>query len=339
MTDHHQLLRHFVATLAYRTRKALRGAPADFGRFGAGNGTRTPQQILCHMTSVLGYARARFIGGTYEVELCDAWEEEVRRFHGMLADLSELLEKGEEPSDTTLPRLLQGPLSDAMTHVGQLAMLRRLAGHPVEPEDFIVADIRASNVSEDQPPPVSPGRRDGSGAAPVGPSTSAAGTATRLFGALARKDVATVLALATPEALSELHTQFHALAEQSERETIRFRAEHGFPEPDRIRPEGRDTWYSTFGVDTLEAFRGLSAEEVCRRLIEVTLDQEPARTRAVVGEVLESDDVAHVVYRERWRFQERDVRSIEILTLARQGDSWRAEDLGPLRLMFPWPLL
>ena len=67
-----------------------------------------------------------------------------------------------------LEAIVQGPISDAMTHAGQLALLRRLAGHPVEPENFIAAQIDPDVVGADQPPPASPGHRDGSGAAPLG---------------------------------------------------------------------------------------------------------------------------------------------------------------------------
>lgn len=167
MTERHQLLRHLLGTLVYRTQKALRGAPHDFAQFSPGNGVRTPQEIVCHMTSVLGYARAQFIGGGYSIGLCGSMDEEVVRFHEMLAGLAEILEGGAEPSGTTTLRLVQGPFSDAMTHVGQLALLRRLFRHPVEPENFMMARIDASNVGPNQPGPVRPGRRDGSGAAAI----------------------------------------------------------------------------------------------------------------------------------------------------------------------------
>ncbi len=163
MTESHELLRHFLATLAYRTQKSLRGAPEEFADYRAGNQVRTPHELLCHMTSVLGYARAQFIGGTYDIAPCGTWTEEVARYHAMLADLSTLLSSRAEPSGVGLDAILQGPFSDAMTHAGQLALLRRLAGCPVEPENFMRAQIDAENVGEDQAAPASPGRRDGSG--------------------------------------------------------------------------------------------------------------------------------------------------------------------------------
>lgn len=156
MDDRHALLRHFLAALAYRTQKALRGAPADFGSFDAGARVRRPVELVRHMTSVLGYARTCFEGGTYRPDPLETLEEEVDRFHAMLEDLAARLEKGAPLIDTTPERLLQGPFADAMTHAGQLAMLRRLAGSPVPPEDFIVADISAENLGPGQPPPASP---------------------------------------------------------------------------------------------------------------------------------------------------------------------------------------
>jgi hypothetical protein len=109
------------------------------------------------MTSVLGYARTFFIGGQYRPEPLPALADEVARFHKMLEDLAAHIEKGTPfQGDMTAERLLQGPFSDAMTHAGQLAMLRRLAGVPVAPENFIVAKIDASRLGPDQPEPASP---------------------------------------------------------------------------------------------------------------------------------------------------------------------------------------
>ncbi len=147
------LLSHFLAALAYRTQKALRGAPKDFSNFSAGNLVRTPQELVRHMTSVLGYARTFFRGGQYRPEPLDTLDEEVTRFHAMLGDLVGHLERNDPLTDMTPERLLQGPFSDAMTHAGQLAMLRRLHGSPVPPENFVFADIDLSNVSENQAPP------------------------------------------------------------------------------------------------------------------------------------------------------------------------------------------
>jgi len=107
------------------------------------------------MTSVLGYARTFFTGGEWRPALEPTFDREVTRFHEVVADLSRHLALSDFRG-TTAERLLQGPLADAMTHAGQLAMLRRLAGTPIPPEDFMEADIEASNVGPNQPPPVSP---------------------------------------------------------------------------------------------------------------------------------------------------------------------------------------
>ena len=158
MDDKRALIRHFLAALAYRAQKALRGAPDTFGHFQAGHRIRTPAELVRHMSSLLGYARTHFTGGTYRPEPLPDLRAEVARFHAMLEDLGRHLEAG-TPLRGVLPeQLLQGPLADAMTHVGQLAMLRRLAGSPVPPENFIVAGIDPANLGPDQPDPVSPDR-------------------------------------------------------------------------------------------------------------------------------------------------------------------------------------
>jgi hypothetical protein len=158
LDDKRSLLRHFLAALAYRSQKALRGAPPGFGDFQAGHQIRTPVQLVRHMTSVLGYARTFFVGGSYRPDALPDLGAEVARFHTMLQDLSHHLEAGTALRGVTPERLLQGPFADAMTHVGQLAMLRRLAGAPVAPENFIVAGVDPANLGPDQPDPVSPDR-------------------------------------------------------------------------------------------------------------------------------------------------------------------------------------
>ena len=150
------LLRHFLAALAYRTQKALRGAPADFAEFCAGPTARTPHELIWHMTGLIGYARTFFTGGTWQPERLGSFAEEVRRFHNTLEDFARHLDSGAAPAEASFERLLQGPLADAMTHVGQLAMLRRLAGSPVPPENFLNADIRPENLGPNQPLPAAP---------------------------------------------------------------------------------------------------------------------------------------------------------------------------------------
>ena len=154
-----KLLTHFLAALAYRTQKALRGAPKEFGSFCVVDGVRTPAELVRHMTSVLGYARTHFIGGHYWPEPLETLEEEIERFHETLGTLAQHLRDGDQLLDgMSEERLLQGPFSDAMTHAGQLALLRRLAGAPVPPENFIVAAIVEDRLGPDQPEPISPDR-------------------------------------------------------------------------------------------------------------------------------------------------------------------------------------
>ena len=151
-----QLLRHFLATLAYRTQKTLRGAPDDFADYRVGSFSRTPHELLLHMTGVVGSAASFFDGGERWPNKMPTFEQEITRFHQTLERLGRLIDSEPFPADTTPEQFLQGPLSDAMTHVGQLAFLRRLHGEPVRGEAFMSAAIDSWNLGPDQPDPVSP---------------------------------------------------------------------------------------------------------------------------------------------------------------------------------------
>ena len=153
-----ELLRHFLAAIAYRTQKALRGAPPHYPTFSAGNRTRTPAEIVRHMASLMGYVTTHFVGGTYPMkpEPLPTFAAEVERFHEMVEKVGDLLSAGAPLREITTEQLLQGPFADTMTHVGQLAMLRRLADSPVPPENFIYADIRGDHLRAEQPPPARP---------------------------------------------------------------------------------------------------------------------------------------------------------------------------------------
>jgi hypothetical protein len=156
MDEKRMLLKHFLAALAYRTQKALRDAPPHFADFRLAPKVRTPNELIQHMDSVLGYARTFFIGGRYRAPVIADFRNAIEHFHETLADLARYVESGAEFKEITAERLLQGPLSDAMTHVGQLAMLRRLAGSPVPPENFIFADISTKKLGPNQPLPLMP---------------------------------------------------------------------------------------------------------------------------------------------------------------------------------------
>ena len=156
VTASRPLLQHFLAALAYRTQKALRDAPDGYAEFRAGTHVRTPHELVWHMTGVIGYARTMLHGGDFAPPRLESFAAEVTRFHTMLAGLCDDLADPRLMARISDEQFLQGPLADAMTHAGQLALLRRLAGAPVPSENFIYATITADNVGEDQPPPVAP---------------------------------------------------------------------------------------------------------------------------------------------------------------------------------------
>ena len=155
-TESRRLLQHFLAALAYRTQKALRGAPPDFGDFRPAVNVRTPHELLWHMTGVIGYARTTLHGGSFAPPRLATFADEVARFHDTLAALHTDFGNVRLAAAISDEQFLQGPLSDAMTHAGQLAMLRRLAGSPIASEDFIMAAIDSENVGPEQPDPVAP---------------------------------------------------------------------------------------------------------------------------------------------------------------------------------------
>lgn len=150
------LLCHFLAALAYRTQKALRGRDPDFGDFRAGTHVRTPHELVWHMTGVIGYARTFLRGGEFAPPRLPTFDAEVERFHETLGLLAADFVDSTLTAQISDEQFLHGPLADAMTHVGQLAMLRRLAGAPVPSENFIFAAVRATNVGPEQPLPVAP---------------------------------------------------------------------------------------------------------------------------------------------------------------------------------------
>ena len=140
------LLRHFLATLAYRCKKVVLGAPKDFGNFDAGFGVRKPSEILSHMSGVLLHAHSFLASRKVTRISLGTWEEEVGRFFRILSELDKSLESGMPWNGRTEEQILQGPLADAMTHIGQLAMLRRLASSPIPKESFDEAVIRPGDV-------------------------------------------------------------------------------------------------------------------------------------------------------------------------------------------------
>jgi hypothetical protein len=156
MNESRRLLQHFLGALAYRTQKALRGAPDSFAGFRASPTSRTPFELVWHMTGVIGYARTFLHGGDFEPPRLATFAEEVIRFHDTVAALSDDFGDASLTARITDEQLLQGPLADAMTHAGQLAMLRRMHGDPVPSENFIFARVSAANLTHEQSLPAAP---------------------------------------------------------------------------------------------------------------------------------------------------------------------------------------
>lgn len=147
------LLRHTIATLAYRASKAVRDAPATFATFDVGNAARRPVQILAHMGDLMDWGLSLAKGSqVWRPAEPLPWDREVERFFAALARLDAYL-VSDAPLGGSAEQLFQGPIADALTHVGQLAMLRRLAESPVRAENYAKAEIMAGQVGRAQPKP------------------------------------------------------------------------------------------------------------------------------------------------------------------------------------------
>ena len=148
-----EFLRHSLATLAYRGAKTLRDAPADFAAFRAAETTRTPAQILAHIGDLFDWAISIADG---QMKWHDSkplpWPEEIDRFFRTLKQFDDRLASG-VPLAMSVEKLFQAPVADALTHVGQLAMLRRMAGAPVRGESYFMSRIAIGQVGPDQPAP------------------------------------------------------------------------------------------------------------------------------------------------------------------------------------------
>lgn len=147
------LLRHTLATLAYRGGKAVRGLPAEAATFRAAVGTRTPLEILAHIGDLLAWALTLARGSqAWHTATPLPWEQEQARFFDGLRALDALL-AGAEPLACPVEKLFQGPIADALTHVGQIALLRRLAGVAVRAENYFRADVQIGRVGAEQTTP------------------------------------------------------------------------------------------------------------------------------------------------------------------------------------------
>jgi hypothetical protein len=145
-----QLLRHTLATLAYRAGKAIREAPESFAGSSSGQNGRTPAKILAHMGDLMDWALSIAKG---KQEWHDSaplpWDQEVTRFHKALQALDDYLASG-APLATSPEKLFQGAIADALTHTGQINMLRRMAGCPIRGENYYRADIAVGRVGQEQ---------------------------------------------------------------------------------------------------------------------------------------------------------------------------------------------
>jgi hypothetical protein len=148
-----EMLRHTVATLAYRGAKAVRGASDSFASFGSPDTARTPAKILAHIGDLLDWALSIAKGAeAWKDSEPLPWDQEVARFHDALEKFDNYLASEAELSGTC-ERLFQGPIADALTHVGQIAMLRRMAAEPIKGENYSRANIEAGRVGPAQQPP------------------------------------------------------------------------------------------------------------------------------------------------------------------------------------------
>jgi len=148
-----QLLRHTVATVAYRGGKALRGAPESFASFKAGETSRAAEKILAHLGDLFDWAFSMASGdAAWHDSQPLNWNAEIERFFKALKKFDDYLATS-EPLHAPVEKLFQGPVADALTHIGQIAMLRRLAGAPIRGENYFKADISSGRVGTDQPTP------------------------------------------------------------------------------------------------------------------------------------------------------------------------------------------
>src|SRR5512146_2450201 len=136
MTYSHETLRHCLATVAYRAAKSVRGAPEEFGSFTAFETTRTPAQILAHMGDLMDWGLAMSRGKpAWHNSSPLPWKQEIDRFFAALTTWDRFLASG-EPLQYDAEKLFQGPIADAINHVGQINLLRRMAGFPVKGESY-----------------------------------------------------------------------------------------------------------------------------------------------------------------------------------------------------------
>lgn len=140
------MLRHFLATLAYRGSNILRDMPPHVPAFRPDESVRTPLEILNHINGVLTYAQSHFVPSDSTRPLLADWATEVQRFDSVLHALDHSLGNDTPLNDVVEEQLLQGPLADAMLHLGQIGIFRRMAGSPVAAENYVHSEIIAGQL-------------------------------------------------------------------------------------------------------------------------------------------------------------------------------------------------
>jgi hypothetical protein len=148
-----EFLRHTLATVAYRGGKTLKDAPASFAGFKSADSSRTPVEIVAHMGDLYEWSLSVARGAEkWHNSRPLEWDREVQRFFATLKNFDDYL-ASEETLRAPIEKLFQGPIADSLTHIGQLAMLRRLAGCPIKGENYLVAEIAAGRLGTDQAAP------------------------------------------------------------------------------------------------------------------------------------------------------------------------------------------
>ncbi|HEX8286762.1 MAG TPA: hypothetical protein VF556_02130 [Pyrinomonadaceae bacterium] len=143
-----ELLRHLLATLAFRGGIAVTNAPDNFAQFRAGEATRSAGELLAHIGDLIQGSHFLMKGEFVRLQSPpQTWAEDVKRFFAEIEKFDSYL-VSEAPLAQPIEKIVQGPIVDALTHVGQIVMLRRLAGKPIQPESYFTAEIAAGGVAE-----------------------------------------------------------------------------------------------------------------------------------------------------------------------------------------------
>ena len=151
-SDTTRIIRHLVATIAFRASRALRDTPEGFEDVRLAEGGMTARELLQHMSNVMSFAFATVTGAERIRHDAMDWAQEVQRFYSLLAQVDAKLAEGAALEAGMDLKLIQGPLADALTHVGQLHAMRRKSGNPVPPTNYIKADVQAGHLAlKDQP--------------------------------------------------------------------------------------------------------------------------------------------------------------------------------------------